>query len=122
MGLEKIDKYEDSFYIAIKFGNNTERYLYPHGAKMVDEIYSTSLTACYKAIVRFISKPRSQTLILFDAKDHIKEKINKDAYEDFGLLTIHHIHSGETCPPIRTYAILKAKNCLFKEQVPTTDE
>lgn len=115
MGLEKIDKYEDSFYVSVHFINDTERYILPHGAKMTDEVFKTSLIACYKAIVRFISKPRNQTLILFDAKEHIKGRINTDAYEDFGTMTIHHVHCGEELDPVRTYTVLKAKTGLFIE-------
>jgi hypothetical protein len=112
---QKFNKYEDSFSVAVKFNDGPERFLMPHGAKVTDDRIETSLIACYKAIVKFVSKPRSQTIILLDAKDHIKERIDHSSYEEFGSLTIRHYHLGQEVEPVREYTILKATHCLFKE-------
>lgn len=108
-------RYINSFYVKITFNGGDVKYLDAH-SKTTDEIHLTSLISCYKAVVRFICKPRKNPLLILDCRQgEDRPNINASAYEPFGNMEIRFIQNGEEKELVRRYTLLKGTATLFNE-------
>ena len=109
------DRHTNAFCVKLDFVSGETKYL-DAKASVQEEVHITSLIACYKAIVKFVSKHRARPIALLDKGiESVNAPIN-EGWEYMGSLRILCYSAGKPEPEeIRVYGLLKSKTPIWEQ-------